>query len=155
MSAPVFYTAHTTCSGQLGEHTHTLPAGGYELTPYVTIHDPRGAVTTRKAENGRLVRYVGTLIYDPATRKTHVLHREGATSVEVQALVETATRSLLENPPSNWPKHPCEPLWNRTAVCRYVDDEFMEEAAEEYFTSFDDQQMTSVMAEWAASVVDA
>jgi hypothetical protein len=155
MSAPTFYAGHTTCSGKLGEHAHSLPAGGYELTPHVTIHDPRGTVTTVKAKDGRLVRFVGTLIYVPATRKTHVLHREGATAVEVHALVETATRPLLENPPTNWPTHPCQPLWNRTALYRYVDDDFMEEAAAELFADLRDEEAATAIASWAEDLVIA
>lgn len=155
MSTPVFYTGHTTCGGKPGEHTHSLPAGGYELMPHVIIHEPRGSVSTIKAPDGRLVRFVGTLVYTPETRRIHVLHREGSTAVEAQALVETATRPLHENPPTNWPAHPCRPLWNRTAVYRYVDDEFVEEAAAEYFSDIDDEQMAIAIAEWAEKAVSA
>jgi hypothetical protein len=155
MSAPIFYTGHTTCSGTAGEHVHTLPAGGYQLTPYVTIHDPRGAVSTAKAPDGRLVRFIGNIVHMPETGQTHVFHREGATAVEVQALVETATDPLLENPPSNWPAHPCHPLRRRTCVYRYVDDDFVEEAAGELFADLQDGEQAMAIASWAESLVTA
>ncbi|MFJ5861509.1 hypothetical protein ACIQCM_08800 [Pseudarthrobacter sp. NPDC092439] len=147
--SPRYFHIGTTCSGSMtDEHKHDVPSDAVTVAPRVRAVYSCRPVLVKKAPDGRLYRIFGSLNYDTATGETLITEFAGATDQEQRCLLATAVCT----DPAAWQRHPCVPGRNRVSVCGYVDDSYLDAAAEILFTDLTEAEQTSALDSWSGGL---
>lgn len=146
-----FFGQPTTCGNS--HHRHDLPTDADYLGPKTTIAAASTPVHVSQSSDGRLVRYVGSINYEPVTGRIHVVPRTGITPVELQALMDTALHPHRDYMPGTWPQHPCVADRRRISLARFVDDDYTAEAATLMFGNLQLEEARDVIQEWSQGLV--
>lgn len=124
------YIGRTTCRGT-GYHNHSYPEDASHIDRGVSIHFAPEPVRVQRTDDGRLIRRFAIINYWPQTGQMLVTMYEGATSLELESAIATATNPRQD--PRTWDAHPCIPESRRVSAWRYVDEDYAQEVAEEMF----------------------
>ncbi|WP_284752626.1 hypothetical protein [Arthrobacter sp. efr-133-R2A-120] len=119
-----YFGIATVCSDH-ANHDHALPEHVEWLTDVVSLTTNRSVRVTQ--EEAGLVRWFGVLNYHMDNERIHISAAEDATDEELDCLVQTALTPWDDFRPERWPAHPCVPGRKRIAVCRYIDDAYVDE----------------------------